>query len=135
MRLLILGLSILLSIGLLNNAYSSAVCPDYIVPNNIFCGKPIIEIEQQEPIKTDPISSQGIDRNSNLFKIYCEGQELLAMQYFNSSEIQNEIPPFFTIYNIQTTRAEDPILQAMIMKETKKAERFFSINFGNFNNW
>ena len=136
LKICLLILLILLSITLLENnkVYGGAVCPGVTIWNGTACTKKIIEIEQV-PIEPDPITSQGIGRNSNLFKIYCKGQELLAIQYFNSTEIQKELPPSFTIYEIRTKRVDNPILQAEIVKEIHGSNIFFYKNFGSFNNW
>ena len=155
--LIVLGMLVLVSVGLLENNKVQGVvtCPDGKIwsgtgpctgmddyYNNQPKTEKIIEPEKsepieikQEPFKPDPIKKHGINRNHNLFKMYCKGQELIGIQYFNSSIIQNEIPPSFTIYFTILQRSEDPVLQANVLIEKQRSEKLYFDLFGNYSRW
>jgi len=74
------------------------------------------------PDRSCKTSSKGFERNCPEFQIMLLGQQLLAQQYFNSQDIQKELPDSFILeYPDVIDRSDDPELQTRIVKEKLKA--------------
>ena len=93
-----------------------------------------------EKIKPDRITMHGIDRKSNLFDTYKEGQMLLAKNTMDKilfgKNIQNDetVIPKTIQYDI-LKRTEDTVLQNMQKYQAYKAWKFFEKSFDVKNNF
>ena len=96
-----------------------------------FYGYKILPIMKQE--KSDPITSHGIDRKSNLFPIYKKGQEIIAQHvvkqicYLCLEKSFSEINQTKSIvYPEKIDRLQDPIVQNHLKFEASKAQNLIS---------
>jgi len=79
------------------------------------------------PDRSCKTSSKGFERNCPEFQTMLLEQQLLAQQYFNSMDIQNELPDSFTYeYPDVIERSDDSELQKRIEKEKLKALHKFN---------
>jgi len=78
------------------------------------------------PDRSCKVSSMGFDKYCPEFQTMLLGQQLFAQQYFNSLDIQKELPDSFTSeYSNIIQRADDIELQKRIVDEKNKAFYMF----------
>ncbi len=87
----------------------------------------------------DHLTAHGCDRNCNWFEKYKKNQEDIAqskIDFILGGKIQKKLPTFTSAPEYsKVSRANDPILQANIMKEIQKAEKLFEKEFDVIHNF